>query len=164
MPATSHFARVLVAADYRMKRLAMNFEPAPVRGLPSFLHDDQRPGRGHEQHAAAVVAGAEVRRRCCTTPTVWPGKLRGGSVKAMTEEDFLTASGGREHTGKANPVAQKWADNMTAQYDELAVAVPIFGELRNCMELAIVGHLDGEGESAGQGRLQPAGADGLASR
>ena len=33
----SHFAGVLLAADYRMKRLAMNFEPSPVRGLPSFL-------------------------------------------------------------------------------------------------------------------------------
>ena len=69
-------------------------------------------------------------------------ELRGGSVKAMTEEDFFNeTSGGREHTGKANPVAQKWADNMTAHYDELAVAEPIFGDLRNCMELAIVGAL-----------------------
>ena len=37
VPETSHFARVLVAADYRMKRLAMGFEESPVRGLPSFL-------------------------------------------------------------------------------------------------------------------------------
>ena len=37
VPATSHFARVLVAADYRMKRLAMNLEPSPVPGLPSYL-------------------------------------------------------------------------------------------------------------------------------
>ena len=37
VPPTSHFARVLAAADYRMKRLAMNFEPAPVEGLPSYL-------------------------------------------------------------------------------------------------------------------------------
>ena len=68
-------------------------------------------------------------------------ELRGGSVKAMTEEDFLAASGKREHTGKANPLAQKWADKMTEHYEELAVAEPIFGELRNCMELAIVAAL-----------------------
>ena len=37
VPDTSHFARVLVAADYRMKRIAMNFDPSPVRGLPSYL-------------------------------------------------------------------------------------------------------------------------------
>ena len=59
----------------------------------------------------------------------------------MTEEDFLTASGDRKHTGKASRLAKKWADNMTKKYDELAVAEPIFGQLQNCMELAIVGAL-----------------------
>ena len=29
VPATSHFAQVLVAADYRMKRLGMNLDPPP---------------------------------------------------------------------------------------------------------------------------------------
>ena len=43
VPATSHFARVIVAADFRMKRLAMNFEPAPVDGMPSFLTMLKRP-------------------------------------------------------------------------------------------------------------------------
>jgi len=37
VPTTSHFARVIVAADFRMKRLAMNMEPAPVDGMPSYL-------------------------------------------------------------------------------------------------------------------------------
>ena len=37
VPEDSHFARVMVAADYRMKRYAMDLEPAPVAGLPSFL-------------------------------------------------------------------------------------------------------------------------------
>jgi hypothetical protein len=59
----------------------------------------------------------------------------------MTEDDFQAASGRREHTGRANPVAQRWADNMTRHYDELAVAQPAFGELRNCMELAVVAAL-----------------------
>ena len=35
VPPTSHFARVIVAADFRMKRLAMDFEPAPVDDMPS---------------------------------------------------------------------------------------------------------------------------------
>src|SRR5262249_8411348 len=51
------------------------------------------------------------------------------------------ANGHVEHSGKSNTVAQKWADNMTTHYDELAVAAPIFGELRNCMQLALVGAL-----------------------
>jgi hypothetical protein len=68
-------------------------------------------------------------------------EFKGASAKCMTEEDFAAANGQREHTGKPSAVAQKWADNMTAHYDELAVAVPVFGELCNCMQLALVGAL-----------------------
>ena len=49
---------------------------------------------------------------------------------------------GRRRSGaylQGQPVAKKWADNMTDHYDELAVTEPIFGHLHNCMELAIVG-------------------------
>ena len=38
-------------------------------------------------------------------------------------------------------MAKKWAENMTNQFAALSVAEPIFGELHNCMELAIVGAL-----------------------
>ena len=37
VPADSHFARVIVAADYKMKRLAMNLDKAPVAGMPSYM-------------------------------------------------------------------------------------------------------------------------------
>ena len=66
-------------------------------------------------------------------------ELCGSSVKAMTEEDFIAASGSIQHTGKASPGGQRWADMMTEKYPELAVADPIFGQLQNCMELAVVG-------------------------
>jgi hypothetical protein len=140
VPTTSHFARVLVAADYRMKRIAMNFEPSPVRSLPSFLQMMQSTRRGMNN----------MMPRWWLEPDFQPllrdrdglsWQLRGAAVKALTEEDYLLTSGAREHSGKANPTAQRWADLMTAKYDELAVANPIFGQLRNCMELAIVAAL-----------------------
>jgi hypothetical protein len=66
-------------------------------------------------------------------------ELCGSRDKAMTEEDFITASGGIKHTGTANPITQKWANTMTEKYAELAVADPVFGQLQDCMELAVVG-------------------------
>ncbi len=36
-PKDSHMARVLLAADYQMKRYGMNIIEAPVKGLPSYL-------------------------------------------------------------------------------------------------------------------------------
>ncbi len=38
-------------------------------------------------------------------------------------------------------MAKKWADNMTAHYDELASKDAVFGQLRNCIDLAVVGAL-----------------------
>jgi hypothetical protein len=140
VPANSHFASVLVAADYRMKRIAMGFEPSPVRGLPSFLQMTTASGRGM----------SNMLPRWWLEPNYEPllhddarlaWEIRGASVKAMTEEDFLTAAGNIEHTGKANPIAQRWADLMTKHYDELAVAEPVFGELQNCIDLAVVAAL-----------------------
>ena len=160
VPPSSHFARVLVAADYRMKRLAMGFEPPPIRGLPSYLQMMGSGGRGMSSMAPRWWLEPKYESLLHDAEGLaW--ELRGGSVKAMTEEDFFTANGDREHTGKANPLAKKWADNMTAKYGELAVAEPIFGQLQNCMDLAVVGALDRQGEPARQGRRQPPGPDGL---
>lgn len=141
VPPFSHFARVLLAADFRMKRLAMAFEPSPVRGLPSYLH----MLKGNKKAALQNL----LPRWWLTTdyePLLTDGeglawRLRGPGVKAMTEDDFVDVQGNRHHTGKASPQAQKWADAMTERYDELSVKEPIFGELRNCMDLAVVSAL-----------------------
>jgi hypothetical protein len=137
VPDTSHFARVLVAADYRMKRIAMALDPSPVRGLPNYL--------GMAKPAKAMVSPRfwlepEYEAVLCDAQGL-AFELRGSSVKAMTEEDYVAASGAVQHSGKSNPTAQKWADLMTEKYPELAVADPIFGQLQNCMELAVVGAL-----------------------
>ncbi|MFZ5830885.1 MAG: DUF1598 domain-containing protein [Planctomycetota bacterium] len=138
VPDESHFARVLVAADYRMKRIAMKFERSPVQGLPSYL--DMAPAsRGSVQTPRWWLEPNYQPILKDAAGLAW--ELRGGSVKCMTEEEFLAANGQRERSGKSAPMAQKWADLMTEKYDALAVAEPVFGQLRNCMELAIVSAL-----------------------
>jgi hypothetical protein len=140
VPETSHFARVLVAADYRMKRISMGVEPAPVQGLPSVL-------------AMMKAGGPGVRNmlpRWWLAPDYEPllrdadglaWELRGAGVKAMAESDFFNAQGVREKSAPADPIFQRWADLMTDRYQDLAAAEPVFGQLRNCMDLAIVGAL-----------------------
>jgi hypothetical protein len=68
-------------------------------------------------------------------------EIRGASVKALTEDEMVSSSGKVRGMGKVNPTAQKWADNMTTHYEELAAKEPVFGELRNCIDLAVVGAL-----------------------
>lgn len=141
VPSTSHFARVLVAADYRMKRVSMALEPSPVAGLPSFL-ELMRAGGGRGMQ--------NMLPRWWLEPDYQPllrdeqgltWQLRKGSVKALAENDFLDAAGEKHATGRADPVSQRWAQLMTDRYDDLAKADPVFGQLRNCMDLAIVSAL-----------------------
>jgi hypothetical protein len=137
VPATSHFARVLVAADYRMKRIAMAFDSSPVPGLKSYLQMIKpgtvvSPRFWLEPRYEALLRDAEG----------LAFELRGAGVKAMTEEDHIAANGSVQHSGKpAGAGAQRWADLMTDRYPELAVADPIFGQLQNCMDLAVIGAL-----------------------
>jgi hypothetical protein len=140
VPATSHFAAVLVAADYRMKRLAMAFEASPVEGMPSFLAMYKSAGIGMDNILQRWWLEPKY-ESVLRSPDGLAWQFNGASVMCMTEEDFGTANGQREHTGKPSAVAQKWADNMTSHYEALAAAQPVFGELRNCMQLALVGAL-----------------------
>ncbi|MGO9111052.1 MAG: DUF1598 domain-containing protein [Thermoguttaceae bacterium] len=140
VPTTSHFASVLVAADYRMKRLAMNFEPSPVHGMPSFLQMYSATSAGMDNVLQRWWLEPKYESVLCS-PDGLAWQFIGAGVKCLTEEDFATANGQVQHEGKPSVVAQKWADNMTGHYDELAVAEPVFGDLCNCMQLALVGAL-----------------------
>jgi hypothetical protein len=140
VPASSHLAAVLVAADYRMKRLAMKFEPTPVSGLPSFL--DMLTGSGQGMNTMLQRWWLEPKFDSVVKDAqglAW--EFQGAGVRCMTEQDALAAGASREHQGKSSPLAQRWADNMTRHYEALAVAEPVFGQLRNCMELAVVAAL-----------------------
>jgi hypothetical protein len=140
VPAWSHFARVLVAADYRMKRLGMKLDASPVPGLPSYLDMVAATGSGMQSMTPRwwLVANYEP---MLTDAEGLAWELRGRSVKTMTEDSFFAADGSKKQAGKTSPAAQRWADLMTAKYEALAAKEPIFAELRNCMDLAIVSAL-----------------------
>jgi hypothetical protein len=152
VPGTSYFARVMVAADYKMKRIAMKLDPSPVKGLPSFI--DMIKGRS---------VRADVNPRwwlaCDYEPLArsedglaW--ELKGQGVKAMTENEIVQAGGDVKQAGTIDPLAQKWADMMTARYDALSAADPVFGELRNVMDLCVVAALIKK-----EGLMEKAGLD-----
>jgi hypothetical protein len=141
VPETSHFARVLLAADYRMKRIAMRLDPTPIGSLPSYL-DIIKTQR------ASTIAHARPRwwLACNYEPMAasddglaW--ELRGPGVKAMTEDEVITPEGKRVAQGKTSPAAQKWADKMTENYDALSGRDSVFAELRNLMDMCVIAAL-----------------------
>ncbi len=151
VPPTSHFARVMVAADYRMKRIAMQFEPSPVRGLPSFMQMLSVRGSGSMMPRWWLAPDYDGVLRD-EEGLAW--ELVGSGVQAMTEESYLSAAGQIEQSGRADPTAQRWADLMTTHYEALSLADPVFGQLRNCMDLAIVGALIVKEDLAGRAQAR----------
>jgi len=152
IPERSHFARVLVASDYRMKRYAMELEKSPVPGIPSFV--------GMLKSKKGLVENMLPRwwLACNYEPLAksedgmaW--ELRGPGVKVMTEDDFV--EGGKvKRSGKSSPIAQQWADALTAKYAALSVKDPVFGELRNVMDLCVIAALIQREDLLGQVNLQ----------
>jgi len=138
VPATSHFARVIVAADFRMKRIAMNMEPAPVDGLPSFLTMMKRGGAQSMMPRFWLAPKYEPIRRD-NDGLAW--EIRGQAVRCLTEQEFLNSSGQKQKAAKGDPAAQKWVDTFTAKFEDLAREDSSFGQLRNVMDLAVVGAL-----------------------
>ncbi len=140
VPATSHFARTLVAADFRMKQLAMNFQPAPIGDMPSFLHLMKANSRGTKSMMPRwwLAPNYEPMSRDAEG-LAW--ELRGPGVQCMTEEDHFDAAGKRVASKKAGNAAQRWAKNLTDRYTELAQHDSAFGMLRNAMDLAVVAAL-----------------------
>lgn len=140
VPATSHFARTMVAADFRMKRLAMNFQPAPIGDMPSFLHLLKANSRGSKSMMPRwwLAPNYEPMSRDAEG-LAW--ELRGQGVQCMTEEDHFGADGKRVASKKAGNAAQRWAKNLTDRYSELAQHDSAFGMLRNAMDLAVVAAL-----------------------
>ncbi|HET6883889.1 MAG TPA: DUF1598 domain-containing protein [Pirellulales bacterium] len=141
IPADSRFAHVLLGADYRMKRLGMNFDPSPVKGFTSYLNLLKSLNKPGAQNLLPRWWMTTNYQPLLTDGNGLAWQLRGQGVKTMSEDDFLARDGSRKQSGKASPLAQKWADQMTRKYNELSLKEPIFGELRNCIDLAVVAAL-----------------------
>ena len=135
VPVDSRMASTLVAADYRMKRLAMNLEESPVRDLPGYLEMVRNIGTSPSTQPRWWMACDYDAILHSEDMLAW--KLTGRGIKALTEDEIVAATGARQQTGKSNQAAQRWADLFTEKFDELCAYNAAFGDLRNVMDLNI---------------------------
>lgn len=153
VPASSHFARSLVAADFRMKRLAMGFEPSPVAGLPSYVESlSPRSIRSNLLPRWWLAADYEPLARGAEG-LAW--EIRGRGVKCQAEEDFVSSSGElKRGAGRKNSDAAAWAAKLSEQFDELADHDSAFGHVRNAFDLSVAAALIAMHELGDVAKLQ----------
>lgn len=134
----SHFAQVLVAADWKMKRLALGLTPSPVDRLTSYL-DLLRENPRQKSRTALPrwwIAYGDEAVETGADGLGW--RISRPGIRVRTAAGRLETNGRIVAHDEIDPLAQQWADDMTAQFDQLAIAEPVFDQLRDCMGLALV--------------------------
>ncbi len=128
----THFAQVLAEADYNMKLIGIGLE-RPQVGITSFIEE-------------ATTRSAATMQRWFFQPNYnsvtvaedsMAMELTGSGVQLLGENETVSKQGKRTRTGKLNKASQKFTASFTKAYDKLAEVSPIYGELRNLMDLSI---------------------------
>ncbi len=130
----THFAQVMVEADYRMKLIGIGLERPPVK-LVSYV-ERARPGdvgRNAMQRWFFVPDYQCVRE----TEDRLAMELVGDGVKLVGEDEVVMDGGERRQAARGNRASQDFVINFTKRYPELAERSPVYAELRNLIDLAI---------------------------
>lgn len=139
IPTDSHYARVLLAADYQMKRIAMALEDSPVAGLPSYLEMARNERQLGNENPRWWMACNYDSLKHDQGRLAW--QLSGQGVKTLTAQDQFDAAGQAQASQRENKTAKKWAELMTDRFNDLAARQSIFGDLRNVMDMSVVATL-----------------------
>jgi hypothetical protein len=134
IPASTHFAQVLVEADYRMKLIGIGIEQAdaPIASYVSRVNP------------AAVAKNALQRwyfvpdyQRIKTTEDGLAMEMIGEGVRLVGEDEAVSHDGVRRQLGRNNRASNLFVKEFTENYSKLAQASPVYAQLRNCIDLAV---------------------------
>jgi Protein of unknown function (DUF1598) len=130
----THFAQVLVEADYRMKLIGIGIEPPPVR-MATYI-----------DKASAGDVSRNALQRWFFTPNYdcvrvadddLAMELVGQGVKLIGESELVAAGGERAAAGGTSKASSLFCQSFTVNYPQIAARNPVYGQLKNLIDLAI---------------------------
>jgi hypothetical protein len=130
----THFASVLVEADYRMKLIGIGLETPPVR-ISSYV-DRASPSsvaRNALQRWYFVPDYESVRVSDDGTAI----ELVGQGVKLVNADEVVRADGTRQASGRADGASRQFVESFTQKYAQLSRKVPVYAQLRNLIDMLI---------------------------
>jgi len=137
----SHASRIIVESDYRMKLVGMGLEDT-ILEVPSYLDRVKLDAEGNPPPMDLArwwftlnyesVLASEQRDAF---------QFKGHCVKLESESEMLNNRGERVHTGKSSPENEAFARDFTQHFDKMSKKYPIYAELKNVFDLALVAAL-----------------------
>jgi len=130
----THFAQVMVEADYRMKLIGIGIEKPPVK-LASYV-DKASPS---DVSRNALTRWFFTPNYDCVrvTEDSLAMELIGEGVKLVGENELVAADGTRAASGGGNRASELFCQGFTANYPKLSQKVAVYAQLRNLIDIAI---------------------------
>lgn len=132
-PAT-HFAQVMVEADYRMKLIGIGLEPVPVK-MKSWVD---------LASAGAVAANALQRwyfvpdyQRVRIAEDDLAIELVGEGIKLCGADEVVLPNGQRLGANRADQSSKTFTETFTRNYPQIAARSPVYAQLRCLVDLAV---------------------------
>lgn len=134
IPTSTHFARVLVEADYRMKLIGIGLERLPVRVM------------SYVERANPNTVAANAMERWYFQPNYdgiavsedgFAMKIKERGVQLVGANERVAQGGARVATGRVNKASQAFCKEFTDKFSLIAGQVRIYAELRQLIDVAI---------------------------
>ena len=135
IPATTHAAQMMVAADYRMKRIALGEDRLAVRGLQSFI-DNTESNTTNALFRWYFVPDYDA---VILTEDRTGMQLDGKGIKLVGENELVAFEGGRVTVSGADldRGSRAFTQSFTRLYPEISKQAMVFAQLRNWIDMLI---------------------------
>ena len=131
----THFAQVLVEADYRMKLIGIGLETPPVKMVSYVERAKLSEISRNAMQRWYFLPDYECVRE---SDDKLAAELVGDGVKLVGEDELVTSGGERKASvSRKNRASQAFVASFTKKYAELAERSPVYAELRNLIDLSI---------------------------
>lgn len=137
VPFDCRFAKVMVDADYYMKRIVNGSVDLGIDGLHSLSDLDIEATRQQMRAGKSSTGEGGSLSRFWFSPGDSTYEVRGGAtllqtceVKLLTEKEYLNELGVIADMGRPDPAADLFARGFSEKYDQIAAQRPIYKELK----------------------------------
>jgi hypothetical protein len=150
----SHFAQVMVEADYRMKLIGIGLERPPVK-MSSWI----------DLTSAGGVAANALQRwyfvpdyQCVrVSEDDLAVELVGRGVKLVGADEAVLPDGTRMSANRADRSSKTFTDTFTRRYAEIAARSPVYAQLRTLVDLTVAAAYLQEHDAFGRTQWSAAG-------
>lgn len=130
----THFAQVMVEADYRMKLIGIGIEKPPIK-LASYV--DKASPTDISRNALSRWYFTPNYDCVRVTEDNLAMELIGEGVKLIGENELVGADGTRAASGNGNRASELFCQGFTANYPKLSQKLAVYAQLRNLIDMSI---------------------------